>query len=992
MKKSGNHLLKLNFVQLFLCFLCFGNANDLNIGCSDIEKKALLDFKESLTDPFGRLSSWVGEDCCQWHGVSCKSETGQVTKLNLRNSLQTNKAAQKKSALRGKINSSLLNLKNLRYLDLSMNNFEGSPIPQLIGSLRTLSYLNLSYAQLGGSIPPHLGNLSNLQYLDLHSYSDSSSKLIATDLLWLRGLPSLEYLDMGGVDLSAVTDWLQQVNMLPSLSELYLSSCKLLTFPFFLPFVNFTSLVAVDMSNNLFNSPMPGWIFNITGLKSIFLSSNNLIGTIPRAFANMHSLQHLDLSHQFLEGTVPGILGNLSNLKSLTLAFNNLSGNLIEFTDGLSKNNSLEVLDLTQNRFSGHLPDALGNLTNLRSLVLRENMFWGSIPESIRLFSSLQHLSLFGNPMNGSIPESIGQLSQLVVLDFGQTAWRGTISEQHFSNLTKLEKLEISSTSRKKALTFSWGSQWTPPFNLKSIIIAHNKVGPSFPEWIKTQSNLATLFLNDVEISGKLPDWFWSWCSQRIDDLDLANNNISGTLPRSLQFHYETNVYLISNHLEGPIPLWSNVRRLYLWSNSFSGPIPDNISETMPMLRDLDLSRNFLTGGIPSSIVKLKDLISLVLSDNNLSGELPQDWSQVQRLQVLDLANNSLSGEIPGSMGALHSLRLLILSSNSFVGEIPFSLQNCRGLWSFDLGKNKFSGKVPTWIGDSTPLLMILSLRSNLFTGNIPRHLCHLRSLHVMDLADNNLSGVIPTCLGNLTGMASEVLFEDAKRYEGNVMIVAKGREIEYSSTLPLVKIIDLSANNLTGKVPEEIIKLHRLGTLNLSNNHLTGSIPSNIGNLYLLETLDFSRNQLSGSIPPSLSSISSLNHLNLSYNDLVGKIPSGNQLQTLNDPSIYKGNPGLCGVPLTNKCEDGRMSSDPHGDGDDTGENNVIEMKWFYIGILVGFLLGFWGVCGTLLLKKSWRLAYFQFIDEGKEKASMFIAVSLARWQRKLDSSRSRM
>ena len=220
-------------------------------------------------------------------------------------------------------------------------------------------------------------------------------------------------------------------------------------------------------------------------------------------------------------------------------------------------------------------------------------------------------------------------------------------------------------------------------------------------------------------------------------------------------------------------------------------------------------------------------------------------------------------------------------------------------------------------------------------------------------------------------------------------MIVAKGREIEYSSTLPLVKIIDLSENNLSGKVPEEITKLHRLGTLNLSNNHFTRSIPSIIGNLNLLETLDLSRNQLSGSIPQSLSSISSLNHLNLSYNNLVGKIPLRNQLQALNDPSIYKDNPGLCGAPLANKCEDDRVTSD-HVAGNDTGEDNLIEMKWFYAGISIGFVLRFWGVCGTLLLKKSWWLAYFQLIDERKEKTSIFIAVSLARWRRKLESGRS--
>lgn len=163
MKKSGNHLLKMKFVHLFLCSLCFCIANGLGIKCSDIERKALLNFKQTLTDPSGRLSSWLAEDCCQWHGVSCSTETGQVIKLDLRN---LRNSFQNSSALSGKIDSSLLNLKNLSYLDLSMNNFVGSHIPNFLGSFTTLRYLNLSFAQFGGTIPPHLGNLTNLGYLD----------------------------------------------------------------------------------------------------------------------------------------------------------------------------------------------------------------------------------------------------------------------------------------------------------------------------------------------------------------------------------------------------------------------------------------------------------------------------------------------------------------------------------------------------------------------------------------------------------------------------------------------------------------------------------------------------------------------------------------------------------------------------------------------------------------------------------------------------------
>ena len=70
-------------------------------------------------------------------------------------------------SLTGEIRPSLMDLKSLRYLDLSGNSFEYIPIPKFIGSLKNLQYLNLAYCGFSGAIPPSLGNLSNLQFLDL---------------------------------------------------------------------------------------------------------------------------------------------------------------------------------------------------------------------------------------------------------------------------------------------------------------------------------------------------------------------------------------------------------------------------------------------------------------------------------------------------------------------------------------------------------------------------------------------------------------------------------------------------------------------------------------------------------------------------------------------------------------------------------------------------------------------------------------------------------
>ncbi|KAH0670067.1 hypothetical protein KY285_024225 [Solanum tuberosum] len=68
-----------------------------------------------------------------------------------------------------------------------------------------------------------------------------------------------------------------------------------------------------------------------------------------------------------------------------------------------------------------------------------------------------------------------------------------------------------------------------------------------------------------------------------------------------------------------------------------------------------------------------------------------------------------------------------------------------------------------------------------------------------------------------------------------------------------------------------------------------------------MLESLDLSRNQLTGRIPTSLARLNFLSVLDLSSNNLSGEIPSSTQLQSFN-PSSYAGNNELCGPPLE-KC-----------------------------------------------------------------------------------------
>ena len=221
------------------------NSTDADLnqgwGCIEGERKALLEFKHGLIDPSSHLSSWFGVDCCEWTGVDCNNKIGNVVKVDLR----------RLGLLGGEISDSLLALKHLNYLDLSCNDFKGIQIPNFLGSFERLRYLNLSHASFGGMIPPHLGNLSHLCYLDVHGdyYNFPGGGYFAVgvyNLNWITGLSSLKYLDLGKVNLNkATTNWMQAVNKLPSLLELHLSNCELIDFPHYSDpnlFVNLTSL------------------------------------------------------------------------------------------------------------------------------------------------------------------------------------------------------------------------------------------------------------------------------------------------------------------------------------------------------------------------------------------------------------------------------------------------------------------------------------------------------------------------------------------------------------------------------------------------------------------------------------------------------------------------------------------------------------------------------------------------------------------------------
>ena len=119
-------------------------------------------------------------------------------------------------------------------------------IPATLGNLSNLEDLNLVSNQLTGEIPPELGSLSNLERLSLAS--------------------------------------------------------------------------------NQLTGEMPATLGSLSNLQSLYLSNNQLTGEIPPELGELSNLEFLYLSNNQLTGEIPPELGEFSNLERLSLTSNQLTG------------------------------------------------------------------------------------------------------------------------------------------------------------------------------------------------------------------------------------------------------------------------------------------------------------------------------------------------------------------------------------------------------------------------------------------------------------------------------------------------------------------------------------------------------------------------------------------------------------------------------------------------------------------------------------------
>uniref|UniRef100_A0A1S3CFZ2 Leucine-rich repeat-containing N-terminal plant-type domain-containing protein n=1 Tax=Cucumis melo TaxID=3656 RepID=A0A1S3CFZ2_CUCME len=870
----------------------------------------------------------------------------------------------------------LQGLENLRVLDLSYNRL--NMLPELRG-LKRLRVLDLNGNHLDGTIQGLDGfsSLNKLEILNLQNNNFNNSIFSS-----LKGLVSLKILSLDGDN--------DLCGIIPTEDIAKLRSLEIL-----------------DLSNhNYYDGAIP--------LQEIIQSKANEVYVCYCVLCCDHepdlkNLKVLNLSHNQFNGSLP-IQGfcEANNLIELKLRNNQIKGELSECIGNFTK---LKVVDISYNEFSGKIPTTVSKLTSLEYLSLEENDFEGTfLFSSLANHSNLRHFHLLGGNNIQVETEELHEWQpkfQLETLSMPgcnlneQTASKFPtfLLSQH-----KLKYLDLSHNHLIGPFPF-----WLLHNNsaLNSLDLRNNSLSGPLQLSKRNHTSLRHLQISSNNFSGQLPTHLGLLLPQ-VDHFDISKNSFEGNLPPSMeQMKMLCWLDASNNKFSGDIQIsmfdnTSSLQFLLLANNFFSGNIED-AWKNKRNLTALDISNNMISGKIPTWIGSLDGLQYVQMSRNRFAGELPIQICSLFGLTMLDVAQNQLVGEIPFNCFNSSSLVYLYMRKNGFSRAIPQGLLSSTAsiLKVIDLSYNNFSGYIPKWFNIFTSLRVLL-LKGNELEGPIPTQLCQITKISIMDLSNNKLSGTIPSCFNNITfgdikvnqtnipnfsdlEVTTDTSNVDTDNGCGNVNIYSRICYMfnTYSSTVQVevdfttkhryesykgnilnyMSGLDLSSNQLTGEIPQQIGDLVQIHALNFSYNRLVGNIPKVFSNLKQLESLDLSNNLLSGHIPSELATLDCLSIFNVSYNNLSGMIPTAPHF-TYPESSFY-GNPNLCGSYIEHKCSSHALPTDnQYTNLEEEADGTFFDLEAFfwsfgtsYITLLLGFVV-------VLCINPQWRQRWFYFIE----------------------------
>lgn len=552
----------------------------------------------------------------------------------------------------------------------------------------------------------------------------------------------------------------------------------------------------------------------------------------------------IQLDNNNLKGTIPSSIGILSRIKSLILR-NNL---LTSLPSTIGKLRRLKILNINTNELR-ILPNTFHELKALKFLSVSHNKL-EMLPTSIGSLSSLRSLSLEKNSLK-ILPKEIGDLNRLTSLNLASNSLNSLPRE--FENLTLLTSLILDTNH------FTNMPLWLGKLSrLRYLNFGNNQIEEVSKE-ILGLKNIQIIHLENNKIS-KLPNELWNF--PKLRSLSLSGNRITN-IPFSVNLPSLTNLAISRNEISGSL---SQI--------NFAG---------LPELIHLSVEKNKLSGAIPSSIGKLTKLSHLGLADNQLSGTLEVVFQNLKSIKTIYLVNNNLTGKIPNKKG----MRIFTIQGNKFI----FS----------DFEKTRYGGTMryhPQQKIDKREIKEVslgdtVTLTTSTLTDSDNRYQWYKNGAPIKGATNKKL------VISNIDQSDIGGYYFEAKNYVAPKLTLERHPIIlKLTETSCKVSEEEKNAlwsfytstnganwkNTVSGNKPWSLaipvcdwygVKLDQEGHvvhLQLTRNNLNGRIPSSISSLKRLTYIHLANNKIS-SVSPEMGLLKNVKELNLS-NNLLESLP----------------------------------------------------------------------------------------------------------------------
>ncbi|MDO9154139.1 MAG: C10 family peptidase, partial [Paludibacter sp.] len=354
-------------------------------------------------------------------------------------------------------------------LNLSSGSSIQGEIPSEIGNFDKLRSLSIA-GNLSGQLPAAIFNITSLENLSILNYSGNPN-LNSTLPISINNLGRLKLLYLNNCISGSIPETIGDLTNLQSLNlfnnklsgQIPATICKL------------TKLTELELSQNQFSGNIPENIGNLNLLIYFQFAKNQLTGQIPASVGNLKKLSSFSVENNKLSGNLPESINSCRLLTSINLSQNELSGLFPEIGDSLTK---IATLNISSNKFTA-LPQSIGNLKELVTLIVSANQLsqlpnslstcvklriidassnqLSSLPVDFVLINNLTELNLSGNQFE-TIPPSLEFMFSLKTLNFANNKLT-TIPDYlgRFSlNSLILSNNNLSGTIPEKILTKSY--------------------------------------------------------------------------------------------------------------------------------------------------------------------------------------------------------------------------------------------------------------------------------------------------------------------------------------------------------------------------------------------------------------------------------------------------------------------------------------------------------------------------------------------------------